>query len=61
MDLNSLSIESISASKQSQIALEAQVAVAQKANKQNEVAGQLIVAAIKSAEPGKGGLVDTTA
>jgi membrane protease subunit (stomatin/prohibitin family) len=61
MDLESLSVASISASKQSQYALEAQVAVAKSANKQSEVAGQIVIDAVKSAEPGKGGLLDTVA
>ena len=62
MDLDSLSISSISADKQANIVAQAQVAVAQKANQQPKIAGEIIAAAAQSTpEPGKGALVNKIA
>lgn len=61
MDLESLSIESISAWKQSQVHLEAQVALLKKANDHNKTTGANVVELIKASEPGKGTRLDVTA
>lgn len=62
MDLESLSVASISAFQRANVALEMQVAVAKKVNEHTEVAGQLIVNAISAAaETGKGGRLNVVA
>jgi L-lysine 2,3-aminomutase len=53
--LNNITPASISADKQANVALQAQVAVAKKVNDQPKIAGELIQAAAQSTpEPGKG-------
>ena len=61
MDLENITPESISADKQANIALQAQVTVAARANNQTKIAGQIIEAAVRTPEPGKGGLLNTVA
>jgi hypothetical protein len=62
MDLENLSVASISANKQANYILEAQVAIAKKVNQQPEVAASLIQAAVSNLpEPGKGSKLDVIA
>lgn len=62
MDLENISIASISAQKQANVMLEAQVAIAKKINKQPEIAGELIQAAAQSIpDPGKGTVLNVVA
>ncbi len=61
MELENISIASISANAQELAAQKVQVEVAKKANEQPKIAASLILAATGGAEPGKGGLLDKVA
>lgn len=61
MELEDISVASISANKLELAAQKVQIEVAKKANEQPKIAAQLILSATGAQEPGKGGLVDRVA